>query len=246
MLEAHQKLGLDMPVNLKLCLEGMEESGSIGLEEAIDAEIAKGDASFFAGVDACCISDNYWCVAGQWRGYVASLYGGVAVWPGCTVAWLCGQPASLHRCRGRVECSRRPCTRVHSFAYRHRICSPTQAGHPQALHHLRAARHRHVPAGGDRVHQGPAQRRARRRHPRGGVRRDEGHEQPTEQRRCDPWGLTRAPCHAPRHTTHHAPAMPSPSHTPCLRDAPRNVPARWNMLRASGSQLTACSAYCRS
>jgi len=62
-IEAYQKLGIDLPVNLKLCLEGMEESGSLGLEEAIDSEMAKGDGSFFAGVDACCISDNYWCVA---------------------------------------------------------------------------------------------------------------------------------------------------------------------------------------
>lgn len=68
-VEAYQKLGLELPVNLKICFEGMEESGSLGLAEAIDAEIAKGDDSFFAGVDACCISDNYWCVSrvGRWR-----------------------------------------------------------------------------------------------------------------------------------------------------------------------------------
>ena len=34
-VEAHQKLGIDIPVNLKFVLEGMEESGSIGLDELI-------------------------------------------------------------------------------------------------------------------------------------------------------------------------------------------------------------------
>ncbi|KAJ3174925.1 hypothetical protein HDU87_006591 [Geranomyces variabilis] len=56
-IAAHQKLGLDMPVNLKMCFEGMEESGSEGLDEFIIAE-AKGD--FFKDVDAVCISDSYW------------------------------------------------------------------------------------------------------------------------------------------------------------------------------------------
>ncbi|TPX70427.1 hypothetical protein SpCBS45565_g01760 [Spizellomyces sp. 'palustris'] len=56
-IEAHQKLGLDMPVNLKMCFEGMEESGSEGLDEFIYKE-AKGE--FFGDVDCVCISDNYW------------------------------------------------------------------------------------------------------------------------------------------------------------------------------------------
>ncbi|RUP49024.1 hypothetical protein BC936DRAFT_143452 [Jimgerdemannia flammicorona] len=55
-IEAHQYLGVDLPVNLKMCFEGMEESGSEGLDELIIAE-AKG---YFADVDAVCISDNYW------------------------------------------------------------------------------------------------------------------------------------------------------------------------------------------
>ncbi|PWN51840.1 CNDP dipeptidase [Violaceomyces palustris] len=55
-VEAHTQLGLEMPVNLKFCLEGMEESGSVGLDELIEAEKDK----FFTGVDAVCISDNYW------------------------------------------------------------------------------------------------------------------------------------------------------------------------------------------
>ena len=34
-IEAYQKLGIDIPVNLKFVLEGMEESGSVGLDELI-------------------------------------------------------------------------------------------------------------------------------------------------------------------------------------------------------------------
>ncbi|KAN0062566.1 hypothetical protein ACQY0O_005098 [Thecaphora frezii] len=55
-VEAHQQAGIELPVNLKFCLEGMEESGSVGLDELIEAEKDK----FFQGVDAICISDNYW------------------------------------------------------------------------------------------------------------------------------------------------------------------------------------------
>ena len=51
-----QKLGIDIPVNLKFCFEGMEESGSEGLDELIEKR--KGD--FFTGVDYVCISDSYW------------------------------------------------------------------------------------------------------------------------------------------------------------------------------------------
>lgn len=51
MLQAHKALGLELPVNLKFCLEGMEESGSEGLDELIASEKDK----FFKGVDAVCI-----------------------------------------------------------------------------------------------------------------------------------------------------------------------------------------------
>lgn len=55
-LEAFQKTSQEIPVNLRFCLEGMEESGSEGLDELI---LARKD-TFFNGVDYVCISDNYW------------------------------------------------------------------------------------------------------------------------------------------------------------------------------------------
>jgi len=57
-LEAHQALGIELPVNLRVCFEGMEESGSEGLDELIQAEAGPG--KYFDGVDCVCISDNYW------------------------------------------------------------------------------------------------------------------------------------------------------------------------------------------
>jgi Cys-Gly metallodipeptidase DUG1 len=55
-IEAHQKAGVDFPVNLLMCFEGMEEYGSEGLDDFIKAEAGK----FFKDADAVCISDNYW------------------------------------------------------------------------------------------------------------------------------------------------------------------------------------------
>ncbi|EJD05311.1 CNDP dipeptidase [Fomitiporia mediterranea MF3/22] len=57
-LQAHKELGIPLPVNLKFCFEGMEENGSEGLDELIAREALKG--GFFDGVEAVCISDNYW------------------------------------------------------------------------------------------------------------------------------------------------------------------------------------------
>lgn len=57
-IEAHTKTNTEMPVNLKMIFEGMEESGSNGLEEVVIAE----SKEFLADVDAVCISDNYWLV----------------------------------------------------------------------------------------------------------------------------------------------------------------------------------------
>ena len=55
MLEAYKALGLELPVNMRFCFEGMEESGSAGLDELIRSETAKGDNGFFFGVDCVCI-----------------------------------------------------------------------------------------------------------------------------------------------------------------------------------------------
>jgi Cys-Gly metallodipeptidase DUG1 len=55
-LDAHKKLGLELPVNLKMVFEGMEEAGSTNLDKFIESE----KDGFFAGQDCMCISDNYW------------------------------------------------------------------------------------------------------------------------------------------------------------------------------------------
>ncbi|NXN72185.1 CNDP2 dipeptidase, partial [Himantopus himantopus] len=55
-LEAYQQTNQEFPVNVKFCLEGMEESGSEGLDELIFAQ----RDTFFKDVDYVCISDNYW------------------------------------------------------------------------------------------------------------------------------------------------------------------------------------------
>ncbi|XP_037777790.1 LOW QUALITY PROTEIN: cytosolic non-specific dipeptidase-like [Penaeus monodon] len=55
-VEAFQKTGQEIPVNIKFVFEGMEESGSEGLEELLKAQKDK----FLKGTDFVCISDNYW------------------------------------------------------------------------------------------------------------------------------------------------------------------------------------------
>lgn len=57
-VEAYQELGLDLPVNLKIMYEGMEEYGSEGIFEVIQEESKTG--KFLNDVDFFCISDNYW------------------------------------------------------------------------------------------------------------------------------------------------------------------------------------------
>ena len=54
-LQAHKALGLELPVNLRFCFEGMEESGSEGLDELIISEVQKGEQGFFDNVDCVCI-----------------------------------------------------------------------------------------------------------------------------------------------------------------------------------------------
>lgn len=51
-IEGHQQTKTELPVNLKMCFEGMEESGSDGLEDVVKAEAKK----LFSDVDAVCIS----------------------------------------------------------------------------------------------------------------------------------------------------------------------------------------------
>ncbi|XP_062911080.1 cytosolic non-specific dipeptidase [Mobula hypostoma] len=55
-IEALQKLKQEIPVNIKFCLEGMEESGSEGLDDLVYGR----KDTFFKDVDFVCISDNYW------------------------------------------------------------------------------------------------------------------------------------------------------------------------------------------
>ncbi|XP_054013324.1 cytosolic non-specific dipeptidase [Hylaeus anthracinus] len=55
-LQAYKAIGLDIPVNLKFVFEGMEESGSEGLDDLLWAR----KDTFLQGVDYVCISDNYW------------------------------------------------------------------------------------------------------------------------------------------------------------------------------------------
>lgn len=55
-VEAFQALNIPVPVNIKFVFEGMEESGSEGLDELLFAR--KDD--FLASCDYVCISDNYW------------------------------------------------------------------------------------------------------------------------------------------------------------------------------------------
>lgn len=46
----------DLPVNIKFVIEGMEEAGSVGLEELVRKEKDR----FFSRVDYIVISDNLW------------------------------------------------------------------------------------------------------------------------------------------------------------------------------------------
>lgn len=55
-IEAYNELGQEMPINIKFCFEGMEESGS----ENLDVELAKRKDTWLKDVDYVCISDNYW------------------------------------------------------------------------------------------------------------------------------------------------------------------------------------------
>ncbi|XP_028392570.1 cytosolic non-specific dipeptidase-like [Dendronephthya gigantea] len=55
-IEAFQNTNTTIPLNLKFVFEGMEESGSVGLDNLIESE----KDGFFKSVDFITISDNYW------------------------------------------------------------------------------------------------------------------------------------------------------------------------------------------
>ncbi|TIB74922.1 hypothetical protein E3Q23_02520 [Wallemia mellicola] len=55
-LSAYKETKTPLPVNIKFVFEGMEESGSEGLDELVVRE----SQGFLKGTDAVCISDNYW------------------------------------------------------------------------------------------------------------------------------------------------------------------------------------------
>ncbi|EDR10617.1 glutamate carboxypeptidase [Laccaria bicolor S238N-H82] len=57
-LQYHHQQRKALPVNLRFCFEGMEESGSEGLDDLVERESKPG--GWFDGVDCVCISDNYW------------------------------------------------------------------------------------------------------------------------------------------------------------------------------------------
>lgn len=52
-LQYHHQHGKELPVNLKFCFEGMEESGSEGLDDLVIRESKPG--GYFEGVDCVCI-----------------------------------------------------------------------------------------------------------------------------------------------------------------------------------------------
>lgn len=56
-LQAHKELKLPLPVNLKLCLEGKEESGTEEYGALLDNLILTNE--FFKGVSAVCIVRYY-------------------------------------------------------------------------------------------------------------------------------------------------------------------------------------------
>lgn len=55
-LEAYPKTGQEIPVHVRFCLKGREESGSEGLDELTFSQ----KDSFFKNVDYICLSDNNW------------------------------------------------------------------------------------------------------------------------------------------------------------------------------------------
>lgn len=55
-IETLQEMKVEVPINIKFVLEGMEESGSVGLDDIL----IKHKDSFLSDVEFTCISDSYW------------------------------------------------------------------------------------------------------------------------------------------------------------------------------------------
>jgi Cys-Gly metallodipeptidase DUG1 len=70
-LQYHYQQGKELPVNLRCCFEGMEESGSEGLDELVQRESKPG--GWFDGVDCVCIvrslSFSFLCVHADLNGW---------------------------------------------------------------------------------------------------------------------------------------------------------------------------------
>ncbi|XP_076991336.1 beta-Ala-His dipeptidase isoform X2 [Tamandua tetradactyla] len=55
-ISTFRALGQDLPINIKFIIEGMEEAGSVALQELVEKEKQR----FFSDVDSIVISDNLW------------------------------------------------------------------------------------------------------------------------------------------------------------------------------------------
>ncbi|KAI1729264.1 peptidase family m20/M25/M40 domain-containing protein [Ditylenchus destructor] len=106
-IEVMQSLGIEIPVNIKFVFEGMEESGSEGLEQVLQAH----KSTFLADIDWTCISDNYWvgkkkpCITYGLRGICyygveisgtkqdlhSGSFGGTVHEPMIDLCWILGQ-----------------------------------------------------------------------------------------------------------------------------------------------------------
>jgi len=114
-IEVMQSLGVEIPVNIKFVLEGMEESGSLGLDAVLEAH----RSTFMANVDFTCISDSYWlgkskpCIDYGLRGMCyyfvevsapkqdlhSGCYGGTVYEPMADLVWLLSQLSDV---KGRI------------------------------------------------------------------------------------------------------------------------------------------------